>query len=188
MTAAALAMLVISGFGATTAMAQSAQTAKVLVVDEREVIRNSLAGKDLNQQVQTQTAELQTERDRLQQEIRAQEAELQRQSQILSPEALQERGQAAAQKFAAAQNDYEDRARRVQIGIARAERDLRSSLNPIYQELLTKYGANLILERNTIIMPGPGMNVTQEVVERLDQNLQTIKLDIPAPGTSTNGI
>ncbi|MFN3232725.1 MAG: OmpH family outer membrane protein [Alphaproteobacteria bacterium] len=180
----ALAILVISGIGAT-AMAQSAQTAKVLVVDSAEILRSSLAGKDLTRQVETQSAQLEAERDRLRQEVRAQEQELQRQAAILSPEALQERGQAAGQKFAAAQQDLEDKLRRYQIGTRKAERELQSTLTPIYQELLNKYGANLIFERSTLVMTGTGLDITREVVERLDQTLSTIKLDIPAAGAAT---
>ncbi len=185
---AALTMLVISGIGATAAIAQSAQTAKILVVEIAEITRSSLAGKDLTQQIETQSAELQAERDRLQQEVRSQEQELIRQQQILAADAFEERRRSMGQRFAAAQSDYEDKVRRFQIGARKAERELQSALTPIYQELLNKYGANLILERSTLVMTGSGLDVTREVVERLDQSVSNIKLDIPAPGTSTSGL
>ena len=175
---AGVAMLVTAG----TAMAQSAQTANVIIVDASEIMRSSLAGQDLTRQIETQTAELEAERDRTGQELQADEQELVRQQGLLSAEAFEERRIALVQKMNQSQNDLRDKARRFQIGIQRAEAEMQRQLNPIYQDLMNKHGANLILDRRLIVMPGPGLDVTNEVVDRLNQELPSIRLEIPAPG------
>ena len=180
--AACAAVMVLTLAGG--AIAQPAQTAKVVVVDIGEIIRSSLAGQDLSRQLENQNAALEAERAGLETEFRAAEQDLVRQQGILSPEAFEEKRRAVGQKFAAAQNDLQDKARRFQIARGKAEAELQRELTPIYQSILTKHGANLILGRGQIVMPGPGLDVTREVIDKLDQALPSIKLEIPPAGTA----
>lgn len=182
-TLAAMAAVVVMA-ASGTALAQSAQSANVIVVDSTQIVRTSLAGQDLARQAENQNAELQAERARLEQEFRTEEQDLVRQQGILSPEAFEERRRTVAQRISSSQNELQDKARRFQIGLQRAEAELQRQLNPIYQELMRKHGANLVLDRRSIIMSGPGMDVTTEVVDELDQALPSIRLEIPAPGAS----
>ena len=177
---AALMVLTVAG----GAVAQSAQTAKVILVDVGEISRSSLAGKDLTRQGETLNAELQAGQARLEQEFRAEEQELIRQRALLSPEAFEEKSRAVGQKIAAARNDLEDKARRYQIGLQRANATIQSALTPIYQELMKKHGANLILDRRLTVMPGPGLDVTREVIDSLDASLPSLKVEIPPVGST----
>jgi Skp family chaperone for outer membrane proteins len=173
-------------FGATNAaFAQEAPAAKIIIIDLREVQRSSLAGKDLLRQVENYRAELEAERAKLEQEMRDTEQELVRQQSILSAEAFEEKRKAAAQKFADARNSLQDKVNRFQAGAAKADRDLQAALNPIYQSLLTKYGANFILDRSVIVMSaGSGLDATREVVQALDKAVPTMKLEVPAAGSA----
>lgn len=159
-----------------TASAQQAKEARIVVVDLQEIYRTSLAGKDLLKQIETRRAELEAEAARYQQDARDEQTELERQQAILSAEAFEEKRRSIGQKYTSIQTDLRDKARRLQIAQSKADRELQSSLVPIYQEMLRAHSANLIMDRGQIVLPGPGLDITREVIEKLDAAMPTIKL------------
>lgn len=180
---AALAAMFV--FGATTyASAQEATAAKIIVVDLREVQKSSSAGKSFATQVESLRSELEADKAKLEKQAADAEQELGRQKAILSDAAFEEKRKAAAQQFADSRNNLQDKANRVQVALGNADRDLQSALNPIYQALLTKYGANMILDRSVIVMTGQVTDVTREVITQLDQKMPSIKLNMPAAGST----
>lgn len=175
----AVIMGLAAPFASTSgAMAQQAKDAKIIVVDVQEIYRTSLAGKDLLSQIETHRAELEAEAARYQQDARDEQTELERQQAILSPEAFEEKRRSIGQKYTSIQTDLRDKARRLQIAQSKADRELQSALVPIYQEMLRKHAANLILDRGQIVLPGPGLDITREVIEQLDGGMPTVKLQV----------
>lgn len=172
----AFALVAVANTG--NADAQSAQTAKVIIIDTQEITRSSLAGKDLLRQIENYRAELEAEQARLEQEFKTAEAELVRQQSILTQEAWTEKARAMQEELRGPRIELQDRSRRLQIAADRASQELQSALMPIYQELLAKYGANLLIDRGMAVLTGPGMNVTQTVIEKLDAALPALKLDV----------
>ncbi len=181
-TFAAIAFVLVAVASSGSAEAQSAQTAKVIIIDTQEITRSSLAGKDLLRQIENHRAELEAEQARLEQEFKTAEAELVRQQSILTQEAWTEKARAMQEELRGPRLELQDRSRRLQIAADRASQELQSALMPIYQELLAKYGANLLIDRGMAVLTGPGMNVTQTVIEKLDVALPALKLDVRDSG------
>ena len=180
--AAAAALFVV---GATSyASAQDVPAAKIILVDLREVQKSSKAGQDFARQVETLRADLETDKQKLEKQAADAEQELSRQKAILSDAAFEEKRKAAAQQFADSSNNLQDKAKRVQAALANADRDLQSALNPVYNALLTKYGANILLDRSVIVATGQMTDVTREVIQQLDAKMPTIKLNMPPAGSS----
>lgn len=164
--------------GTQPASAQQAKEARIVIVDLQEIYRSSLAGKDLLKQIETHRAELEAEAARYQQDARDEQTELERQQAILSAEAFEEKRRSIGQKYTSIQTDLRDKARRLQIAQSKADRELQSSLVPIYQAMLKSHSANLILDRGQIVLPGPGLDITREVIEKLDAGMPGIKLQV----------
>lgn len=176
-------LVVILGLFATaaltqTASAEQAKEARIVILDVQEIYRTSLAGKDLLKQIETHRAELEAEAAKYQQDARDEQIELERQQAILSAEAFEEKRRSIGQKYTSIQSNLRDKARRLQIAQSKADRELQSSLVPIYQEMLRKHGANLIMDRGQIVLPGPGLDITREVIEILDAAMPTLKLEV----------
>jgi len=177
-----IATLIIALFaftGIDTAQAQSAQTAKIVIIDYMEIQRTSLAGKDLLRQAENHRAELESEQQRIQTDIRNTETQLASQRAIMTEDALQEKVRAEQQRLAVADRDFRDKTNRIQIAARRAERELQSALTPIYQAILKGHNANVIMDRSQLILSGSGMDVTREVIEKLDAALPTLKMVVP---------
>ena len=180
--AAAAALFVVGA--ASYASAQDIAGAKIIIVDLREVQKSSKAGQDFARQVETLRADLEADKQKLEKQAADAEQELSRQKAILSDAAFEEKRKAAAQQFADSRNNLQDKANRVQVALGNADRDLQSALNPVYQALLSKYGANMILDRSVIVMTGQVTDVTREVISQLDQKMPNIKLNMPAAGST----
>ncbi len=177
-----LATLMIGLFALTGIQeghAQNAQTGKIVIIDYMEIQRNSLAGKDLLRQAENYRAELEAETQRLQTDVRQTEAQLTSQRDFLSEDALQEKASAEQQRLSAAERELRDRSNQIQLAARKAEQEMQSTLTPIYQEIMKEHGANIIMDRSQMILSGPGMDVTREVIEKLDAALPTLKMDVP---------
>lgn len=180
--AAAAALFVVGA--ASYASAQETAGAKIIIVDLREVQKSSKAGQDFARQVETLRADLEADKQKLEKQAADAEQELSRQKAILSDAAFEEKRKAAAQQFGDSRNNLQDKANRVQVALGNADRDLQSALNPVYQALLSKYGANMILDRSVIVMTGQVTDVTREVISQLDSKMPSIKLNMPAAGSA----
>ena len=181
-TLASLIIALLAFTGANVAHAQSAQTAKVVIIDFMEIQRSSLAGKDLLRQAENHRAELEAEQQRLQTDSRNTQAELARQQEIMGQDAFEEKVRAEQQRLAIAERDFRDKNNRIQIAARRADRELQSALTPIYQDIMRGHNANIIMDRSQMILSGPGMDVTREVIEKLDAALPTLKMVVPEAG------
>jgi len=175
---AVLMGLAVSFASTTGAIAQQAKAAKIVIVDEQEIYRSSLAGKDLLNQIETHRGELEAEAAKYQQDARDEQTELERQQAILSPEAFEEKRRGIGQKYTSIQTDLRDKARRLQVAQSKSDREMQSALVPIYQGMLRKHAANLILDRGQIVLPGPGLDITREIIESLDAEMPTVKLQV----------
>ena len=184
-TIATLIIAIFAFTGINGAQAQSAKTAKVIIIDFMEIQRTSLAGKDLLRQGENHNAELEAEQQRLQQDARTTEAELARQRDFLSEDQLQEKIRAEQQRLSIAERDFREKTNRVQIAARHAHRKMQSALTPIYQQVMSAHGANLIMDRSQLILSGPGMDVTREVIEQLDVALPVLKLEVSDSASSS---
>jgi Skp family chaperone for outer membrane proteins len=144
-----------------------------------EIQRTSLAGKDLLSQAENYRAELEAEQQRIQQDLRTTQETLGRQRELMTEDAFAEKARAEEQRLALAERDLRDRSNRIQIAARRADRELQSALVPIYQSIMSTHGANMIMDRSQMILSGPGMDVSREVIEKLDATVPSLKMVVP---------
>ncbi|MGE0667449.1 MAG: OmpH family outer membrane protein [Sphingomonadales bacterium] len=180
---AAAAALFMVGAG-SYASAQEAPAAKIIVVELREVFKSSKVGQDYARQLENLRQELETDKQKLEKQAADAEQELGRQKAILSDAAFEEKRKAAAQQFADSRTNLQDKANRMSVASANAERELQSALDPVYKALLSKYGANMLLDRSVIVAAGQVTDVTREVIQQLDAKMPTIKLSLPPAGST----
>ena len=111
---------------------------------------------------------------------------------------MKEKDQLDKQKSLMAQEAYEDKYRQLkgraddlnrkadihqkQLNVAqvRANRELQRVLTPIIEKVAEKSGATIVLEKGQIVYQEPGLDVTTEVIERLDKQLPSLKVALPS--------
>ena len=170
---------------ATPVLADPPQ-AKIVVLDRAAILQFSKVGQDIARQMQTYAnqakADLQAQGRALQNEGR----QLQQQVAILAPDVKQKRLEAFQAKERSLQGAAQRKDEQLKAGFAQARATMETTLGPILQQLVKERGANLVLDKQAVVFANTsGFDITGEAINRLNQKLPAIKVDMnakpPAP-------
>ena len=63
-----------------------------------------------------------------------------------------------------------------------ARLQIEQKLGPILQEVMKEKGANIILDKQAVVMANVGgFDITGDVIDKLNQQLPTVKVNMNAP-------
>jgi Skp family chaperone for outer membrane proteins len=164
--------------GEAAAVEQQAP-ALVAIVDIQRILTEAAASKSIREQVEsyrsTYLAELTLEEDRLREE----EQKLTRQRAILSADVLAERERAFRTRVAEIQQRAQTISRRLDNSINSAMNQVRRAMLPIFADLTRERGINLIVAKSQILFAVRSLEVTDEVLLRLDAVLPDVVVADP---------
>lgn len=177
--------------GAPPALAQGAKAAtqaapapKILVIDRAAILRASKVGRSIVQQVNAYTKSAESDFKGESDALRKEGQQLQQQVAILAPDVKAKRIQSFEAKQQAFQKKVEDRQGKIQGGVLKARQQVEAALGPILQGIMAERGANLLLDRNAVVLGTVDVDITQTAIQRLDQKMPTVKVTLtdPPPG------
>ena len=168
----------------SAALAQSVPPAVVAVVDLERVQNECTACKSARAALQTQanaiksretalTAPLQTEGKAIQTAIDALKGK--------EPDAaLQARVKAFETKRQQGAQELANRGQAFQRNQAYVAQQIQAKLGPIYQQVMTRRGANVMVEIGTTLASGSALDVTNDVLSALNTALPSVSTTAPA--------
>ena len=162
----------------TTAMSASAQT---LIVDQARIEQEAAAFKDFR----LQTQELRTNINQLNNYIKQggaleqQAYELEKKKAVIGPQKYEEELNKLRQQSAQFQRALQQRQQIFNQLIQEFGAQTERAQAPILREILTERKADLILPKRITLANGPGLDITTEVIERLDAVLSTVDINVP---------
>ncbi|MFQ5346385.1 MAG: OmpH family outer membrane protein [Rhodothalassiaceae bacterium] len=174
-------------FPAALAQAQSTPVAKILVVDFDRVSRESLVGKDISAQFESNRLSLEQQAREVQQALSQEQSDLEQQRSIISQDAFQERVRAFQQKAQQKQNQLKQLTNQARQSMQQANLEVQRVLRPIVKNLMEEKGANFVLDKALVAQHAGGLDITTEVIERLDQAMPTYKVNLPDPNSLQAG-
>lgn len=190
-TAFALAA-VVSTFSASAAPAPAAQPAPaastpapvILVIDRNAILRASKVGQSIVKQVNDYSQAAEKEFKGQANSLRSQEQQLQQQVAILAPDVKAKKIKAFQAQQQAFQQKVQTRQAQIQGGVLQARQQVEKALGPILQGILRERHANLLFDRNAIVLGTVNVDITGVAVQRLDQKLPYVKVQLvnPPPG------
>jgi outer membrane protein len=156
----------------------------ILVVDRGAILRTSVAGKDLIRQIDEYGKSMEAKYGEEEKKLRADAQELQEQAGVLSPEARQKKERELRDRGEALQKKVQEEQAAIQNGINVARTEIEKALGPILNTLFQERGATIMLDHTAIVLGSVDIDVTGEVIKRLDQVLPavTVTPTAPAPG------
>ncbi len=184
-TAIALAALAVSALPGL-AQAQAAGGGKVppaiiAVIDSQRVNREAAALKNARQQLEQFRFNFQSEIAKEEEKLRAEEQEIARQRSVLAPEAFEQRRQAFQSKVVDLQKRIQERSQSLEKMLNGVREQVTLQVIEILKGLATERGFNMVLDRAQVqIYIGDSIDITPEVLKRLDQRLPTVKVNLPA--------
>jgi len=160
---------------------QGVPVPKILVIDRQALLRASKVGQDIARQVQGMTKAAEAELRGEGEGLRREEQALQQQIAILAPDVKAQKVHAFQAKQAAFQQKVQDKQNQIKYGVMLAQRQVEQAAGPIVQGIMQERGANLLVDRQAIVIGAPGLDVTAVAIQRLDQKLPSVKVQLVSP-------
>jgi outer membrane protein len=159
---------------------------KILTVDQNMLLLGSKVGQDVARQVQAYTNQAKADLQGQAHALEVQGQALQQQVAILAPDVKAQKIKEFENKQAGLQAAAQKKQAMIQGGFMQARQAISAQLNPILKQLLDQRGANMILDRNAVLMATDGrFDITQAAIAILNQKMSSykVKLVAPPPGT-----
>jgi Skp family chaperone for outer membrane proteins len=141
----------------------------------------SKVGQNIVQQVNAYTQAAEKEFKGTAASLRSQQSQLQQQVAILAPDVKAKKIKAFEGQQQAFQQKVQMRQAQIQGGVAQARQQVEAALGPILQQLMAERHANLLLDRQAIVLGTVNVDITGAAVQRLDQKLPTLKVQLVTP-------
>jgi Skp family chaperone for outer membrane proteins len=154
---------------------------KIAVVDVGLVFRESAAVNSINAQLRPYLERFRADAAEAEKELRDTQEELaRRQAAVSTADAHAAERLELEQRALEAQNKMLGRKRSLDQTQAAAMRQVETTLNNTVAEIFTERKLSLILRRDQTAFFNPSMDITEEVIKRLDQRLPTVEITAPS--------
>ena len=150
------------------AVAQNRQP--ILIVEREKLLLESLAGKDVLAQDQKVRDSLEDEGRRLDDAFRAEELELTKLRPTIAPEEFRALSEAFDAKVVATRLQQKDRVEEENRLVQQRHNDFFAAVGPVLFQVMVEKGASAIIDADRVLVANQSLNITQEVIKRLDDN------------------
>ncbi len=188
---AGLALLIIfAGLSGLVAPAQAQQTPpapaaapalNILVVDVQALLQNSKSAKTVRQQIEQKRTEYQKEMSAQEGVLRQEHDTLQRQQGSLSAEAFNQKGREFQQKL----NDFDKSMQGKRQVLEKANSEALEKINEVMLKIIADIAkerkANMVFLRSELVLFDQNFEVSDEVLQKLDEQLPTVTVNFVAP-------
>jgi len=162
------------------AAAQEARDPAVAVLDVQRVLRDSSAAQSIRTSVDALRAREEEAIEAERQRILEDEKTLRKQETILAPEVLNRKRRDLEQRYAGLRR----RAEQVNTALNQAVNEgmgrLRSEMAQVLGDVMQERSVNITLPRAAVLLFDPDLNITDDVLARLDERLPTIEVNLQA--------
>ena len=150
----------------------------VLIVNLQYVVSQSKSGVSLRKQSEGLNKEVIELRDEVSNDLQAKGKKLEEDKTLLAPEVFQERLSSLQTEAESKQQELQTKVQKIQEAIQRASASIDSVMSPILTEIVNEKGAKILLDRQAILFGDPKLDISAEVVKRLNKRLPDIKVTI----------
>ena len=168
----------------SAASAQAVPAAVIAVVDLERVTANCNACKTANAALTSQVNALKTRQQSLAAPLKTEGQALEAAGKALNGKepdaALQARANAYQTKVQQAQQEMARQEEQVRRNQAYIQKQIADKLGPVYQQVMTRRGANVLLEAGTTLASSNSVDVTNDVLAGLNSALPSIATTAPA--------
>lgn len=146
------------------------------VVDHQRIMRDSRAARSIQQQLEVRRKLYLDQLAKEEQRLNEVGKDLARQRGVLAADAFAARRKEYEEAVQALQRASNDRRRQLDQALGAANAQLRQALKEIVDELAEARGFNLVLPASALLLFSPKIDITEEVLARLDRKLPSVKV------------
>ncbi len=175
---AALAMI----SGPTSAPAQEflQVPSPILVLDQERLFEGALQAERLSEDFERRSAALAAENRRIEAELVAEELELTELRPTMEPSEFRALADAFDEKVRAIRAEQDDKVRQLQLLREQERQDFLRRVTPVLGEIVRERGAVAVLDRRTLVISAESIDITEEVIARINAEFGETPLEGPA--------
>jgi len=159
----------------------TAQNLTIMVVDVQALLQNSKAAKMVRSQIEQKRGEYTKEISHQEEVLRAERDALQRQQASLSPESLNQKGRDFQQKVNDLERNVQGKRQALEKSNGDAIQKIQEEMLKIIADIAKQRKANLVFQRTDLVLFDQAFDVTDEVLQRLDEQMPTLTVNFVAP-------
>lgn len=160
------------------AAAQTFPDARIAIIDYQLIQRKSVAMIDIKAQIEQRRQIYQQEITLQEEALRAEDQELSGQRSILAADAFAQKRREFEARVAEVQRIVQARKRELDTAFEYGLRQVQGAVISIIAELGEIHGFNLVLSRQQIVFADNALNISEEVILRLNERLP--RVEVPA--------
>ena len=159
----------------------AAQNLSVMVVDVQALLQNSKAAKMVRSQIEAKRNEYTKEISHQEEALRTERDALQRQQASMSQETLNKKGREFQQKV----NDLDRSVQSKRVALEKSNNEaltkIQQTMLKIIADIARQRRANLVLQRTDLVLFDQSFDVTDQVMQKLDEELPVVNVNFAAP-------
>ena len=156
--------------------AQAADGPVILVFDADRAIALSKAGKSMTKQLEKQVREVRSSEEKIVKELQGELEKLKEQQKVMSQEVLQGRVEELRKKEIERRQGLAEKTQSIQAGGQNAGREILKIAEEELSAIAKARKADIVMRRDAVFFASPAIDVTAELVKRLDKRMSSIKV------------
>src|SRR5215467_9323043 len=157
------------------------QNLTVMVVDVQALLQNSKAAKMVRGQIEQKRGEYTKEISHQEETLRAERDSLQRQQASMSADALNQKGREFQQKVNDLERNVQGKRQALEKSNGDALSKIQEQMLKIIADIAKDRKANLVFQRADLVLFDQSFDVTDEVLQKLDELMPTLTVDFAVP-------
>ncbi len=146
------------------------------VIDINKILSDSNAAIAAAEQIEEIAIEIENEIKLSDEEIIKEQNSLIEAQSIMAPEAFESKRNEYEGRVQTYNNERQSKLMKIDELIAVSRNEILSSIKPILEEVSNEKGITIILEKTSIMLNAEKMDITNEVLKKLNKSLPTIKV------------
>ncbi len=183
-----LVIAVISALAfSTNVSAQTLEDPHIAVVDVQRVLTDAKASKSVQPDIDNLRKEFQNKVRDEERALREAEQQLAQQRAILAPDAFAQKRREFADKASEAQQIVQERRKNLDRAFNATRSVIIQNLALVTQEIAKERKLNIVLDKKFTFMSANSLDITSEVIARLDKKLPRVKIEVEADSNGAGG-
>lgn len=175
-----IAVILVGAVAAAIPARADADPTRVAIVDVQHLLSQAAAMKGVEAQIKEMQKGFQSEITEQEQELRAKDEELQGQRNVLAPEVLAQRERALEEQFLQIRQLAENRNRQLTSAKINAVNTFNEALVEVVTEIARDEGYDMVLVKAQVVYVAEAFDITQEALERINERVPSLKVELPA--------
>lgn len=171
-------VLLLASLAPLAHAADASKKGSIAVVDLQYLIANSKAGASIRNQLDKQRNSYRGQIERQEKDLRKAEQDLIAQQAKLSKDDLMKKRKAFQDKVIAAQREVQKRRVAFDKAYVSALEKLREHIVKIVADIAGKNSISLVLNRQEVVLVDTKMDITKEVLSKLDSKVSSIPVQV----------